>query len=215
MIVVNFKTYLTATGERAVELCKICKVVSEETGVRIVAVPQIGDLKSCATTGAECWSQHVDAAEPKKNTGWLTIEGVMAQGGTGTLLNHSEHKVEDEILEETRGRISGFNFEVCICANNLDEAKKAASLEPNFVAYEPAEYIGSVDKSVATEKPEVIGQVVSAIKVPVLIGAGVHSGDDVKVGLGLGAKGILLATDIVLSENPERELRELAMAFRM
>jgi triosephosphate isomerase len=68
---------------------------------------------------------------------------------------------------------------------------------------------------VATERPEVIKQVIDVVSVPVLIGAGVHSGSDVKMGLKLGAVGILLASDIMLSNEPEKELRELAEAFRV
>ena len=46
-----------------------------------------------------------------------------------------------------------------------------------------------------------------------LIGAGVHTPEDVKVGIELGVTGILVATDIVLAEDPEYQLRELARVF--
>jgi len=39
--------------------------------------------------------------------------------------------------------------------------------------------------------------------------------EDVRVGLKLGARGILLASGVVLAEEPEKELRELAAAFKM
>lgn len=213
MIVVNFKTYKEATGYRAINLARICKRVQEDTGVRIVAVPQVADLRNCVETGADCWVQHVDPVEQGKNTGWISREDVEEAGAMGTLLNHSEHKLELETLGKTMAVVGGLAFESCVCAAGVDEAIKVAELIPDYIAYEPPELIGSRDKSVSTEKPEIIEQVVKAVSFPVLVGAGVHSPDDVKVALKLGAKGVLLATDVVLSEAPEKELRDLAMAF--
>jgi triosephosphate isomerase (TIM) len=215
VIAVNFKTYSEAAGERAINLAKWCAEVALETGVRIVAIPQLGDLNECVRTGAECWVQHVDFQEAGKHTGFVTIEDVKMEGAKGTLLNHSEHRLVKDDLVKTMERIRTVGqFEVCICAENPEEVEEMAKLNPNFVAYEPPELIGSRDKSVATEKPESIKKAVESSHCALLIGAGVHSVQDVEVGLQLGAKGILLATDIVLSEDPKAELRKLAEAFK-
>jgi triosephosphate isomerase len=213
MIVVNFKTYREATGYKAINLARICKRVQEDTGVRIIAVPQVADLRNCVETGADCWVQHVDPVEQGKNTGWITREDVEEAGAMGTLLNHSEHKLELEVLGRTMAVVGGLAFESCVCAAGPDEAVKVAELIPDYIAYEPPEFIGSKDKSVSTERPEIIEQVVKSVTFPVLVGAGIHNAEDVKVALKLGAKGVLLATDVVLSEVPEKELRDLAMAF--
>lgn len=214
MIVVNFKTYKEATGYKAIELARLCRTVSETTGVRIVVAPQLADLRNCVETGVDCWTQHLDPVEQGKFTGWVSVEDVEEIGARGTLLNHSEHKLTEEVLKKTMELIGDMAFEACLCADSLEEAQKIAVLGPDFIAYEPTELIGSKDKSVSTEKPELIEQIVKAVNVPVLIGAGVHSADDVKVGLKLGAKGILVATDVVLADNPEEELRKLAEAFK-
>lgn len=214
MIVINFKTYKEATGYKAIDLARIIRRVMDETGVRIVAVPQVADLRDCVEAGAECWVQHVDPVEPGKNTGWIGVEDVEEAGAHGSLLNHSEHKLPWEQLLKTMEIIAGRAFEGCICANSVEEAIKIDPLKPDYIAYEPPELIGSRDKSVASEKPEIIAQVIKAVTKPVLIGAGVHSQEDVKAGLQLGAKGILLATDVVLAEDPEKELRKLAEAFK-
>ena len=213
MIVVNFKTYKEATGYKAIDLARIIRRVMDETRVRIVAVPQVADLRDCVEAGAECWVQHVDPVSPGKNTGWIGVEDVEEAGAHGTILNHSEHKLPWEVLVKTMEVIAGRAFEGCVCANSVEEAVKIDSLKPDFIAYEPPELIGSRDKSVASEKPDIIAAVVKAVTKPVLIGAGVHSVEDVKVGLQLGAKGILLATDVVLAQDPERELRKLADVF--
>jgi len=215
VIVVNFKTYREATGYKAVNLARMCRRVMDETGVRIVAVPQVADLRGCVEEGAECWVQHVDPAEQGKNTGWITMEDVEEAGAMGTLLNHSEHKLEWETLAKTMEVIAGRAFEGCICAADMTEVRKVAELKPNYIAYEPPELIGNREKSVASEKPEVIQEAVEAVPFPILIGAGIHDPEDVKVGIRLGAKGILLATDVVLAEAPEVELRKLADAFKI
>lgn len=214
MIVVNFKTYQEATGFKAVELARTCKKITDETGVRVVAAVQQADLGACVETGVECWVQHVDGVGMGKYTGWTSVETVEEVGAAGTLLNHSEHKLPEQQLKETMAKIGDMAFEVCLCADTVSEAQTLAALGPDYIAYEPPELIGSTDKSVATEKPEIIEEVVKAVNVPVLIGAGVHTAEDVKVGLKLGAKGILLASGVVLAADPEVELRKLAEAFR-
>jgi len=188
--------------------------VQEETGVRIVAVPQLADLRNCVETGVDCWVQHIDPVEQGKNTGWITVEDVEEAGAKGTLLNHSEHKLEPLVLEKTMQLIGNMAFEACICAGAAAEAEMVASFGPDFIAYEPPDLIGSTTKSVASERPDIIGDVVKRVSLPVLVGAGVHSPDDVRTSVKLGAKGILLATDVVLAEDPEAQLRELAMAFK-
>lgn len=214
MIVVNFKTYKEATGFAAVRLAQICRRVQEETKVRVVAVPQVADLRNCAETGAECWVQHVDpSASSGRSTGWIMVETVEEAGARGTLLNHAEHKLGFDLVKSIADQTRGMAFELCLCAANESEAAELDKLEPNYIAYEPPELIGSREKSVASEKPEIIKRLVTSVQSLVLIGAGVHSAEDVKTGLKLGAKGILLATDVVLAEDPEYELRKLSEAF--
>lgn len=214
MIVVNFKTYKEATGYRAIELANACRRVQEETKIRIVAVPQLADLRNCVETGADCWVQHVDPVVPGRNTGFVTVEDVEEIGAKGTLLNHAEHKLDIHVLEKTMSLIAGMAFEACICMDSREEAEKLIGLGPDYIAFEPPELIGNKEKSVATEKPEMIALLAREMNRPLLIGAGVHSPEDVRVGLKMGAKGVLLATDVVLAEDPEEELRKLAKAFQ-
>jgi len=50
---------------------------------------------------------------------------------------------------------------------------------------------------------------------PVLVGAGIHQAKDVEVSLKMGARGILVASDVVKAEDPRKELLELAEVFRV
>ena len=60
-IIVNFKTYIEATGKRGVQLAKIADQVSKDSGLTIAVAPQFTDLKSI-TEAVEIpvFSQHID-----------------------------------------------------------------------------------------------------------------------------------------------------------
>ena len=230
MILVNFKTYSEGTGEKAVKLVEICEKVAEETEVEIIPVVQVVDSwRARQEVDIPIFVQHVDLFEPGKHTGWVSLEGVIEAGAAGTLLNHSEHGIPPGMIKQILKRVSGKSgksgksgiskerFRVVVCAKTLGQAQRLVKLKPDFLAYEPPELIGAKQVSVATAHPKTIEKVVKlgrAKGVPVIVGAGIHSPHDVKIILRKGAVGILVATDVVLAKEPEKELTELAEPFR-
>ena len=91
------------------------------------------------------------------------------------------------------------------------------SLNPNYVAYEPPELIGSLTTSVAQAQPEIITQaheIANAAGTPLIVGAGVHSREDVKKSLELGAVGVAVASDIVTAKDPRKEILDLVEGFK-
>jgi len=203
MIIVNFKRYPEALGDNAVVLAKICKRLSHEYAVPIVVAPTLGDLSACVSTGVECWTQKFE-------------EGSLAR--IGTLLNHSDFRLDMDTLKEEINLSKSRGDKVCLCSANPVEVPELLSLNPNFLAYEPPELIGSKDSSVAEANPEVIGDIArlcQAAGIPLLVGAGIKSAQDVKVSLEQRAIGILVASAVVEAEDQEQKLRELAKAFKM
>ena len=87
-----------------------------------------------------------------------------------------------------------------------------AFLEPDMIAMEPPELIGG-DISVSTARPEAIVETIEAVKsvksVPVLVGAGIKNGQDVKKAIELGAKGVLVASGIVKAKDPKKAINDL------
>lgn len=136
---VNFKRYPEASGEKAEKLCRICQQVSQETGVKIYPCPQVVDLPQCTQLGIECWTQRFEPAH-------------LAQ--KGTLLNHSDYRLERSILEEEVYLSVSRGDKVCICTANPEETEDLLKLKPTYFGYEPPELIGSVTTSVAQSKPE-------------------------------------------------------------
>ena len=70
IIIVNFKTYLEATGQKAVELAKNAEKASKETGVSIVVAPQFADIARIAdAVEIPVFAQHIDPIKPGNSTG--------------------------------------------------------------------------------------------------------------------------------------------------
>jgi len=216
MIFVNLKAYKQGTGKEAQELAKICQKVAKKEKLEIILAAQAADIFNLTqTVSLPIWSQHVDNIEFGPHTGSILPESVLAAGVSGTILNHSEKKIPFEVIGETVKRAKSLEMKVLVCCESIEEGEGIVKFQPDFLAYEPSEFIGSQEISVATARPEVINGFVKRFsELPIIVGAGVHSFQDVKVSLKLGAKGVLVATDIVLAKNPEKELEELARAFK-
>lgn len=216
MIFVNFKTYKEGTGKKAVELAKICQEAAKETGVKVLVAVQAADIFRVASKiSLPVWAQHVDDITSGPNTGQTLPEVVLAAGARGTILNHSENKLPVQVIGSITARCRILGLKTLVCAESIGEAKEIAESKPDFLAYEPPELIGSRMVSVSTAKPEVIRDFVKEIKtIPVVVGAGIHSKEDVKIAIKLGAVGALVATDVVLAKDPKQELLELVGGFK-
>jgi len=209
MIVVNLKTYKEGTGHNTVKLAKIAEQVSKKI---ILAVQTTGIFRITKATGLTVYAQHVDPEDFGAHTGKVLIESVWTSGGRGSLLNHSENRIPFEQIKKTVEKVKRLhflNFSLIVCAQDLEEAKKIAKLRPDYIAYEPPELIGG-DISVSTAKPEIIKDIVEAVKpIPILVGAGIKNGFDVKKSRELGAIGVLLASGVVKAENKKAVIEDL------
>jgi triosephosphate isomerase (TIM) len=209
VILVNFKTYPAGTGARAVKLAKVCEEVAKRHDADIRVAVQAADIYRVASAvSIPVYAEHIDAVEPGRNTGFILPEDVKAEGAAGTLLNHSEHRLTQSVLEDAVKRAKAAGLKVIICAATPADGKKVAALMPEFVAIEPPELIGG-DVSVSAAKPDVIRKSVEWIASPVLVGAGIHTNEDLRVARTLGARGVLLASGVVLAKDPKKVLERL------
>lgn len=213
--ITNFKNYEQSVGQHAVDLALIHQQVANKTGKSLaVAVSPLDIYRVSQEVSIPVLSQSMDPIDFGKNTGSILPQGIKRAGGSGSLINHSEDRVEQQILEETAGFAQKSGLIRIVCAESPEEVEKLADLDPDFIAFEPPELIGSTTASVATAHPESIARAVKLARgIPLLVGAGVSSVEDVKISLELGAKGFLVATAIVKAENPLEKLRELVGAM--
>jgi Triosephosphate isomerase len=109
------------------------------------------------------YGQHVDLNGYGAYTGSISMESLLDLGIKGSLLNHSEKRIEGSVIEGVIKKSKELNFKIILCVENLDEAEKYAKLEPEYIAYEPPELIGG-NISVSSAKPEIIGQAAEICK---------------------------------------------------
>ncbi len=217
LIIVNFKTYSEATGNKAVELAKKAEKVSLETKVSIGVAPQFTDITNVAkVVSIPVFAQHIDPIQSGSHTGHVLAEAVKEAGATGTLINHSERQLKlsdiDRIIKITHEK----NLVSVVCANNPTISAAVAALKPDILAIEPPELIGT-GIPVSKAKPEVITDTVRLVRginpnVVVLCGAGISHGTDVAAALGLGTQGVLVASGIVKAKDPYMVTHEFAEA---
>ncbi len=214
VVALNFKTYPQATGEQAVRLAKICEKVAKEHSVSIVVAPQIPDIYRVAqVVEIPVFSQHMDPGEPGRCTGHTLGETLVENGAVGTLLNHSECRMQLADIEEAVRKAENLGLYTIVCTNNPHVSVAAASVKPSAVAVEPPELIGS-GISVSQAQPEIITDTVDLIRavnkeVAILCGAGIGTGTDVKSAIELGSQGVLLASAVAKSDKPEQVLLDL------
>lgn len=209
--ITNFKNYEQAVGSNAVKLAKIHEKVAKETGVSIaIAVNALDIARVAEAVSIPVFAQHIDGCDYGSFTGHILPQAVKKAGAVGTLLNHSENRIEADCLSNTSTYAQKTSLCRVVCAENAEEVGQFSEFEPDFIAYEPPELIGSSDLSVATAKPEVIADSVAAARgIPLLVGAGINSVKDIEISLKLGAKGFLVASAIVKAADPEKALREM------
>lgn len=202
-IVINFKTY--KSGKDALKLARII----ERFDKSIIVGVQPSHLNEISKkTKLKVYSQHVDYFKPGRNTGYIIPEAIKKDGAKGTFLNHSEHKLPFRILKKTIKHCKEVKLKTIVFASNLKEAKKIQKLKPNLLIIEPPELVAT-KTSVSQEKPELIKNISKKLKTKFLVGAGIHTKEDVKIALKLGASGVALSSALTKSKNPKKVLKDL------
>jgi triosephosphate isomerase len=219
IIIVNFKTYLEATGQKAVALAKQAEKVSKETHATIAVAPQFADIAQVAkAVKIPVFAQHIDPIKPGSSTGHVLAESIKEAGAMGTLINHSERQLKLADIDTAIALAHQQNLIACVCANNPNVSAAIAALKPDIVSIEPPELIGT-GIAVSKAQPEVVTNTVKLVRkvnadVTILCGAGISHGEDVAVALKLGTQGVLVASGIVKAKDPYIMLREFADATK-
>jgi len=217
IIIVNFKTYLEATGRRAVALAKQAEKVSKETGAYIVVAPQCADIARVAeAVEIPVFAQHIDPINPGSHTGQVIADAVKEAGAVGTLINHSERQMKLADIDAVVNMAAEKDLVSCVCTSNPPISAAVAYLNPDIISIEPPELIGS-GIAVSKAKPGEVSKTIRLVRkvnseALLLCGAGISHGEDVAVALKLKTQGVLVASAIVKAKDPYSILREFADA---
>lgn len=208
MIVVNFKAYSEAVGKESEKIIEACRKASEDTGEKVIVSPQPEDLHRA--DGLETFAQHVDGVEPGSHTGSILAKGVAEAGASGTLINHSEKRLQDKAIEASVNAAKSQGLQTIVCAQDPDECEKYSRLNPDYIAYEPPELIGG-ETPVSEARPGLIEEAVERTVegVETLTGAGIKSREDVEKSIELGCEGVLVASGVIKAKNIYKEVKDL------
>lgn len=214
MFIINYKNYEEISGNNASRLATIADKIAKKYKVKIAIAPPHHLLSGIKDYSGPILSQHVDNAKIGSTTGFVIPELLKKSNISGSLINHSEHRISSKDIIELVERLQKLKMITVVCVKDIAEAAKYAKLNPTYIAIEPPELIGS-GKAVSTEKPELITKAVRAVSAAknntkLLCGAGIVSGQDVKKAMDLGSKGILVASGIVKAKNWNAIVEEFA-----
>jgi triosephosphate isomerase len=214
IVIVNFKTYESSVGNNAIRLAKICEESVEETGKSVAICVPVADIyRVSSSVSIPVFSEHVDPDDFGAHTGEILVSDIKDNGAIGSLINHSEDRYRMDLLEASIKKLKNNEMMSIVCANNDELAEALATFEPDFIAVEPPELIGG-EVSVTDADPNIVVTTVKKVhkideNIPVLCGAGIKNGKDVKKAIELGCAGVLVASGITKASDPKVALLDL------
>ena len=222
ILILNFKNYLEVAGRASIELAKAARQVSKSLDgrIKIVACPPQPALSLVKeNVDIPVFAQHVDDVKEGSTTGYFIPEIAKSFGAQGSLINHSEHRIErPETIQNLVDNLRKLQMVSVVCARSSTEVADIARFKPDYIAIEPPELIGS-GKAVSKENPAIVtDSIESAAKVSqevrVICGAGITDAADVRSALKLGAKGILVASGVIKATSWVDKISELASGYK-
>jgi len=217
MFVINCKNYEEIAGNEIIKFVKIAEKISKKFKVKIAIAPPQHLIGLVSNSSIIILAQHIDDSKIGSTTGFMVPELLKKSKVKGSLINHSEHRISSSEIKKLVLKLKELKMISILCVKDVAEAKKYAKLEPDYIAIEPPELIGS-GRSVSTEKPELITKAAVAVKIAknktkLLCGAGIVSGKDVSKAIELGSKGILVASGIVKSKDWDKVITEFTKSM--
>jgi len=217
MFVINCKNYEEISGDKIIKFVKIAEKISKKYKVKIAISPPQHLVGLVANSSIPILAQHIDVSKVGSTTGFVIPELLKKSKVKGSLINHSEHRITSKEIEKLVSKLKELKMVSILCVKDIVEVKKYVKLNPDYIAIEPPELIGS-GKAVSKEKPELIAKAASIVnnsknKTKLLCGAGIVSGEDVAKAIELGSKGILVASGIIKAKDWNKVISEFAKAL--
>ena len=107
-------------------------------------------------------AQHIDDSKVGSTTGFVIPELLKKSKVKGSLINHSEHRISSKEIEKLVLKLKELKMISIVCVKDVAEVKKYVKLNPDFIAIEPPELIGS-GKAVSNRKTRISLQKLQAL----------------------------------------------------
>ena len=216
ILIINLKNYKEGSGKNVEKFFKYASKFSKDGSI-LVAPPILDTLYYVNKYRELLIAQTVDVLDYGSSTGHIPLKRLFDAGIRRSLINHSEYKLPHELIKKIVIESVKIGFETVVCVDSIEELNRLieANVKPTAYAIEPPELIGS-GKSVSKYKPYVIEKAVEigeSYGVPILCGAGVSNGEDVKVAIELGAMGVLVASAVVKAKEPKNIMQNMLSAI--
>ncbi|MFL6479983.1 MAG: triose-phosphate isomerase [Nitrososphaera sp.] len=215
-LIINFKNYEEISAGNALKLAESARQVAEKFQIEIVLAPPPPVLALIAKViQMPVICQHVDDQKLGPSTGFVIPEMAKSYGVIGSLINHSEHRMEMSSVARLVKRLRKLDMVSIVCAQDPQEVIEISALEPDFIAIEPPELIGS-GRAVSKENPAIITKSIQAagLRSSIICGAGISDRDDVSRAMELGSRGILVASGVIKATPWEKKITELASGMK-
>ena len=215
-LIINFKNYEEVSADGAIRLGQTARQVAEKLQVEIILAPPHPVLALIAKeVEIPVICQHVDDEKMGPSTGFTVPEIAKSYGAIGSLINHSEHRIEMNLIASLVKRLRRLGMVSIVCAQEPQEVVEISTFEPDFIAIEPPELIGS-GKAVSKENPTVITKSIEGAgsRSRIICGAGISDKEDVSKAIELGAQGILVASGVIKATSWDKKITELASGMK-
>jgi triosephosphate isomerase (TIM) len=214
--IINFKNYEEVSSDKAIKLAKAAESIATRLKVEIIVAPPQPSLALIAkNVKVPVICQHVDDQTVGPTTGFFVPEIAKSYGAVGSLINHSEHRIEIKSIASLVERLRKLGMTSIVCAREPGEVMEISTLKPDFIAIEPPELIGS-GRAVSKENPAIITNSIHAAesRSQVICGAGITDKEDVSKAMELGSKGILVASGIIKAKSWDDKIDELTSGMK-
>ena len=215
-LIINFKNYEEVSADGAIRLGQTARQVAEKLHVEIILAPPHPVLALIARDiEIPVICQHIDDEKMGPSTGFTVPEIAKTYGAIGSLINHSEHRMEMNSIASLVKRLRRLGMVSIVCAQEPQEVVEISTFEPDFIAIEPPELIGS-GKAVSKENPTVITKSIEGAgsRSRIICGAGISDKEDVSKAMELGSQGILVASGVIKATSWEKKITELASGMK-
>ena len=215
-LIINFKNYEEVSADGAIRLGQTARQIAEKLQVEIILAPPHPALALIAREiEIPVICQHVDDEKMGPSTGFMVPEIAKSYGAIGALINHSEHRIEMNSIASLVKRLRRLEMVSIVCAQEPQEVVEISTFEPDFIAIEPPELIGS-GKAVSKENPTVITKSIEGAgsRSRIICGAGISDKEDVSKAIELGSQGILVASGVIKATSWDKKITELASGMK-